>query len=877
MNPSLPNHRTDGWFLRVVLLAALSLVAVIYQIRFSRDVIRVLGSSHEIARLPFTFQTPPTVSLVESEAAAVDVQEGDQLLSVNGQPFRGMVTLARGVGRSRPGDALTATFLRRDGGREQVRTVTIRLAGEWQQGLGRDTWFLIFVLELMLPPMCLLLGIWVAAVRPMDRLAWLLLVLTLGFTQLLSPHWLAGWSPLLRYPAEIYHRTFRMAWPIGMILFGFYFPHRFAFERRHSWLKWIALTPFILVAVTRGIFEAGIDENFAAVGWLSGSFITNEATVPFLGYCGAAGFLVFLGWKFRTETNADSRRRLRLLLCGTAVSLTPLFVLLSVSALLKGRPALESFSSWLLVPSLLMLIIFPITLAYVIVVQRAMDVRVVIRRGVKYTLARRCLAVLRITTSIAIVYGTVLEVQRHHAHYMWVAVAVGAGVALLVATRHLGDKSGDWVDRRFFRESYDAERILVELSETVRTMVETRPLLETVAQRISESLHVPRIVVLLGNAGVFRPAYTLGHLPKPEEHFGEGAAMVKYVRRSHKPTRVYLDDPHSWVYTAPGMTEEERLLLASLGAELLLPMSGKDKLVGFISLGAKRSEEPYSGDDLRLLQSVATQTALALENSRLTEAIARETAHRERVNRELEIARDVQQRLFPQQLPPIAGLDYFATCRPALRVGGDYYDFLPLREGKLGIAIGDVSGKGIGAALMMASLQASLRGQLLHGNGELTCLMASINRLMYEASEMDRYATFFYAEYDPRQCCLTYVNAGHNAPMLCRKREGNWAVQRLETGGTVVGLLPDISFQQATVGLETGDLLVAFTDGISEAMNPTGEQFGEQRLMKAIEFSEALTAAEIVKQLLSAIDTFAAGAPQHDDMTLLVMRLVLAE
>ena len=858
----------------MALLAALSLVAVIYQIRFSRDVVHVLGRPREIARLPFGFQTPPSVDVVEPEASAAGVQKDDHLLSVSGQPFRGMVTLTREVGRLRPGDALTATLLRQHGGSEQVRTVTIWLAEEWPQGLRRDTWLLIFVLELLLPAICLLLGIWVAVVRPIDRLAWLLLVLMLGFTQLLSPHWLTGWSPLLRYPAEIYHRTFRMAWPIGMMLFGLYFPHRFAFERRHPWLKWTALMPLILVALTRGIFEAGIDENFAAVGWLSGSFIANEATVPLLGYCGAAGFLVFLGWKFRTETNADSRRRLRLVLCGTAVSLTPLFVLLGVAALLKGRPALQSFSPWFLVPSLLMLIIFPITLAYVIVVQRAMDVRVVIRRGVKYTLARQGLAALRITASIAIVYGTVLEVQRHHAHYIWVAVAVGAGVALLVATRHLGDRSGDWVDRRFFRESYDAERILVELSETVRTMVETRPLLETVAQRISESLHVPRIVVLLGNADVFQPAYTIGHLSKPEEHFGESAAVVKYLQGSHKPTRVYLDDPHSWVYTVPGMTMEERLLLASLGTELLLPMSGKDKLVGFISLGAKRSEELYSGDDLRLLQSVATQTALALENSRLTEAIARETAHRERVNRELEIARDVQQRLFPQQLPPIAGLDYFAICRPALRVGGDYYDFLPLREGKLGIAIGDVSGKGIGAALMMASLQASLRGQLLHCNGDLTRLMASINRLMYEASEMDRYATFFYSEYDPRGCCLTYVNAGHNAPMVCRKRAGNWEVQRLEAGGTVVGLLPDISFQQATVGLETGDLLVAFTDGMSEAMNPTGEQFGEQRLMKAIECCDGLTAAEIAKRLLVAVDAFVAGAPQHDDMTLLVMRIV---
>ena len=862
---------------RLAILAALSLVAIIYQVRFSQDVARVLWRSHEIARPPFRFQTPPTVDAIESEAEAAGVRSGDRLLAVNGQAYQGIATLARAVGRSRPGDVLRATLLRRYATGEQAETVAIRLAEEWPLGPGRETWLLIFALELLLPAMCLLLGLWVAAVRPLDRLAWLLLVLMLGFAQLLSPHWLSAWEPWLRYPGEIYHRTFRMAWPIGMVLFSLYFPHRFSLERRYPWLKWTVLAPLILVALTRGIFEIGIDENFAAVRWLSGSFVAHEATVPLLGFCGGAGFLISLGWKFRGERNADSRRRLRLLLCGTAVSLGPVFVLLSIAELLHGRPTLEGFSSWLLVPSLLMLITFPIALAYVIVVERALDVRVVVRRGVKYTLARQSLAGLRMTASVAIVTAIVLAVQRHHAHYLWDAVAVGVGVALLAATRHLGDRSGDWVDRRFFRESYDAERILVELSDTVRTIVETKPLLETVAQRISESLHVPRIAVLLGDAGVFRSAYAMGYVSKPEEHFFESTPTVKHLRRSQKPARLYPDDAHSWLYTEPGMADEERSLLASLGSELLLPMSVKDKLVGFISLGAKRSEEPYSGDDLRLLQSVATQTALALENSRLTEAITRETAYRERLNRELEIARDVQQRLFPQQLPSIAGLDYFAVCRPAFRVGGDYYDFLALGEGKLGIAIADVSGKGIAAALMMASLQASLRGQLLHGNGELGRLMAGINRLMYETSEMDRYATFFYAEYDPGRHSLAYVNAGHNAPMLCRRREASWEVERLEAGGPVVGLLPDASFEQAALDLKTGDLLVAFTDGISEAMNPAGEQFGEQRLKKAIECSQGLTAGMIAKLLLGAVDTFVAGAPQHDDITVVVLRLVEEE
>jgi sigma-B regulation protein RsbU (phosphoserine phosphatase) len=874
MSRSLRNYPNYRLTIRLVLLAALSLVAVVYQTRFSWDVIRAVWHPDEVARVPFGFEMPPTVSRVELEADAVQVHDGDKLLAVNGQPFRGIKTLSQAVARLRPGENLTVTILRPDGQGEEAQTVSIRLA-QWQQGVGRAGWLLALVLDLLLPGMCLLLGIWVAAVRPTKTLAWLLLVLMLSFTQLLSPHWLSSWGSTLRYPAEIYHRALRLAWPIGMILFGLYFPRRFAFERRYPWVKWVALTPLIIIALSRALVEIGRDENFATVEWLSGSFIAADAIVQVLAVCGAVTFLVSLGWKLLTETNADNRRRLRLLLWGTGVSLTPLF-LLAIAARLTGKPTVEGFSPWLVVPSLLMLILFPVTLAYVIVVHYAVDVRVIIRQGIKYALARRGVAVLRIAASGGVAYGTMLEVQRHHAHYLWRVVAVGAGIALLLATRRLGDRLGDWVDRRFFREAYDVEQILSELSDTVRTMVETSPLLETVARRLSESLHVPRIVFLLRSGNALEPAYSVGYPCMPEARFSDSGTTVKHLGRSHEPTRVYLNDPASWIYAAPAMTEEERLQLVSLGTELLLPMSVKDKLIGFMSLGPKQSDEPYSGSDVHLLQSVASQTGLALENSRLTEAIARDRAQRERANRELEIARDVQQRLFPQKLPKIIGLDYFGTCRPALRVGGDYFDFLALRDGKLGVAIGDVSGKGIGAALMMAGLQGSLRGQLLHGNGELTQLMASVNALMYEATEPARYATLFYAEYDPGRCCLSYVNAGHNAPMLFRRFEGRWELQRLEAGGTVVGLLPDILFEQETLQLKLGDLLVAFTDGISEAMNAADEEFGELRLRETIECSDDLSANELAKRVLCAVDEFVGSAQPHDDMTLMVMRLIEA-
>ena len=241
-------------------------------------------------------------------------------------------------------------------------------------------------------------------------------------------------------------------------------------------------------------------------------------------------------------------------------------------------------------------------------------------------------------------------------------------------------------------------------------------------------------------------------------------APVKVLQTQKEPARVYFDDPDSWLYREAEVSEEDRSQTGQLHAELLLPLNARDQLLGFISLGPKRSDEPYSGTDVRLLKSVAAQTGLALENARLMSAIADEIAQRERLNREVEIAREVQERLFPQTLPPILGIEYAGACRPALGVGGDYYDFLALPGGQLGIAIGDVSGKGIAAALMMASLQASLRGEATRAPENLAALVTNVNRLVYEASASNRYATFFYAQYNPALRQLTYVNAGHNPP-----------------------------------------------------------------------------------------------------------------
>jgi len=267
----------------------------------------------------------------------------------------------------------------------------------------------------------------------------------------------------------------------------------------------------------------------------------------------------------------------------------------------------------------------------------------------------------------------------------------------------------------------------------------------------------------------------------------------------------------------------------------------------------------------------SAQTALAQEVARLTTAIGRETAQRERLNRELEIAREVQEDLFPQRLPVVPGIEYWGQCRPAREVGGDYYDFLELPGGRFGFAIGDVSGKGVGAALMMASLEASLRA-LAPVVDDLAELIERVSSLVHQASSANRYATLFYAQYDPPSRLFSYVNAGHNPPVVLRSCAGTFQVFRLETGGPVIGLLRH-SYERGTFSLEAGDVMVLFTDGVSESMNIRFEEWGENKLIELAKTCYALPASESLRRILSAAQAFAAGAPQHDDMTLVVLRV----
>ena len=241
--------------------------------------------------------------------------------------------------------------------------------------------------------------------------------------------------------------------------------------------------------------------------------------------------------------------------------------------------------------------------------------------------------------------------------------------------------------------------------------------------------------------------------------------------------------------------------------------------------------------------------------------------------KDMEGAKDVQQAFFPPQGFSIPCLSCETFYQPARGIGGDYYDFLSLSGGRWGIAIGDVSGKGIGAALLMASLQASLRAQALHPHSDLTALIGDVNRLVYESSPTAFFASLFYAEYEPATRMLQYVNAGHNPPIIVRPQMESCELFHLRAQAVPIGMFADTQFSATKFQLAKDDILVAYTDGITEAANASGELWGLERLERLLRSCNRMAPNEIVERILAEVSEFANGEPQHDDVTLVVMKV----
>jgi phosphoserine phosphatase RsbU/P len=454
------------------------------------------------------------------------------------------------------------------------------------------------------------------------------------------------------------------------------------------------------------------------------------------------------------------------------------------------------------------------------------------------------------------------------------------------------------VTRRFSPLPYDERRMLFALGREARTATSINELYASVAGRIAESLEADDVSIFVQeegggdyvcrisssrdpSAGLGGPSAEMWAEPKGEVRLKPDAFVVKRLRSLSTPLVVEPSEFEAWsraLTSAPperrAARERERVALQRLRSHLLVQVRTSELMVGILSLGLRRGQFRYSAADKEVLMSVAAQLALVIENSRLAERLVAE----ERLRRELALAAEVQRRLLPERPPESVAVALAGFCQPARGVGGDYYDFIAFDNRQLGIAIADVAGKGMAAALLMSTVQATLRSLSAGTNSgpqtshSLADMVATLNRLLWNSTGGFNYVTFFYAQYDQATQRLAYVNAGHNPPLHLRAGHED-GFRQLSSGGTVVGIFEDCAYEQETIQMEPGDVLLAYTDGLSEALDVRGEEFGETRVREALAETSRMSVEEMRDEIVRRVEEWCTDAPQHDDLTFIVMKV----
>jgi serine phosphatase RsbU (regulator of sigma subunit) len=297
---------------------------------------------------------------------------------------------------------------------------------------------------------------------------------------------------------------------------------------------------------------------------------------------------------------------------------------------------------------------------------------------------------------------------------------------------------------------------------------------------------------------------------------------------------------------------------------MAVPLQTERDVIGLVYVDTASLEREFRHDDLNLLTVLANVAAIRIEQERLAAVERREQI----MDRDLRQAAEIQANLLPSVPPEVEGLElagYNAACRT---VGGDYYDFLEYGEGKIGVVLGDVAGKGLPASLMMTGLQARVR-MLAEKPGDLCELMSSLDRGVADGCPANRFVSLVLCNVDARSGEMEYCNAGHNPPILVR---GDGSVELLPSSGTVLGILPDIGYRAGRIRFEPGDLLALYSDGVTEAVDASDEEFGEERLIVLLRSLRGMTAAEVVGEVNEKLDEWTAGTPPHDDLTLVAVR-----
>lgn len=414
-------------------------------------------------------------------------------------------------------------------------------------------------------------------------------------------------------------------------------------------------------------------------------------------------------------------------------------------------------------------------------------------------------------------------------------------------------------ENRRLKRAIEELSILNDLGRAISASLDSQEIMQTIIRRSLRAVGAEQGVITLVDEQASQPMKTLVRTmvsSSDHEQFQVNQALLGWMHLNKKPLLV--NNPKS----------DERFRGVrwddSVDTLLCVPLIVKSELKGVLTIFNKRGKQGFTDEDQRLLAIIGVQSGQVIETARLYE----EEKAFAKMQEEVRLASKIQSELLPKSLPSIEGYELEGRSIPAQVVGGDYYDFIPIEDHRLAICLGDVTGKGLPASLLMANLQATLRGQSFLSSSPKDCLIRS-NRLLYHSTSPEKFATLFYAYLDSKNHLLSYSNAGHDFPFHFSDGDNP---SRLKSGGLMLGAFEDFAFEEDSISMKPGDVLVISSDGISEAMNSNLDQFGEERLQTIIRDNRTASPNEIIEKIISAVRAHAGDQPQSDDMTLIVLK-----
>lgn len=390
--------------------------------------------------------------------------------------------------------------------------------------------------------------------------------------------------------------------------------------------------------------------------------------------------------------------------------------------------------------------------------------------------------------------------------------------------------------------------------------------LQQVAELVFEAVPAERCVIMLrdeaqdGKDCAEGMNIAVARLREKSDDFGEirvSRSVMKEVVENHKSV-LTSDAQHDPRFAS------QTMILQGIRSVLAVPLSSKDTVFGMIYADSPVHESTFNEEHLKVLTTLASVAAIRVENARLVE----ERLERDRMERELALATEIQQKFQPSAPPFVAGYEMQGISFSCYEIGGDYYDFIKRDDGKMMIALGDVSGKGTAAALLMSSLHAAIHAQAAARTPLLETVNA-VNKYLAENTPPNRFVTLFIAELEPETGILNFVNCGHNPPLIAHV---DGRIDQLDSGGFPLGILPFATYEQGQTRLQTGEALVVYSDGVSETVNPQDEEFGVERLSKVVSDNLFKSASGLRDRIESALSKFADTAEATDDITLVIVK-----